>query len=85
MFRLPCNGLIVYKSKRRHSHLEGEGIADHLCHCKSIMLNKKLLKNKSEPSKFGTNFINSLVNIRYQREFTTVNYIRDAKAAASIL
>lgn len=55
------------------------------------MLNKKLLgkKNKknnnaSEPSKFGTDFINSLINIRYQDEFTTVNYIRDTKATGSI-
>lgn len=85
MFRLPCNGLTVCKSKSRHSRLEGEGVADHLCHCKSIMLNKKLLKNESEPSKFGTNFINILINISYQGEFTTVNYIRDTKAAASIL
>lgn len=46
------------------------------------MLNKKLLKNKSEPSKFGMNFINSLINI--WDEFTTVNYIRDTKAADSI-
>lgn len=45
------------------------------------MVNKKLLKNKSELSKFGTNFINSLVNIRYQGEFATVNSIRDSKSS----
>lgn len=46
MFRLPYDGLTVYKSKSFLSRLEGEGIADHLCHCKSIMLNKKLLKKR---------------------------------------
>lgn len=76
---------LCIKIKSCRSRLEGEGIADHLCHCKSIMLNKKLLKNESEPSKFGTNFINNLINIRYQGEFTTVNYIIETKAAASAL
>lgn len=34
-------------------------------------------RSKAEPLKFGTVFINNLINIRYQGEFTTVNYIRD--------
>lgn len=34
-------------------------------------------KSKTEPLKFGTNFINNRMNIHYRGEFTTVNYIRD--------
>lgn len=43
-----------------------------------MVLRITLKKKKAKALlKFGTNFINNGMNIRYWGEFTTVNYIRD--------